>query len=53
MNGALISGFNFLQGVAVSGSDLFVVDNGNGTVGKYTTTGAVVNARLISGFSDP
>jgi hypothetical protein len=37
------------QGIAVSGSDLFV---GNQTgVGEYTTSGAVVNASLISGLT--
>ena len=40
-------------GIAVDGSDLFVVNNGNGTIGEYTTSGAVVNASLISGLNDP
>jgi uncharacterized delta-60 repeat protein len=44
------SGVNLPEGVAVAGSDLFVVDEQTGTIGEYTTTGAVVNASLISGL---
>jgi hypothetical protein len=40
-------------GIAVSGSSLFVTNYGNGTVGEYTTSGAVVNPTLISGLSGP
>ena len=39
--------------IAVSGSDLFVVNSGNGTIGEYTTSGGVVNASLVHGLSDP
>ena len=41
----------YSNGIAVSGSNLFVV-NGN-TVGAYTTSGATVNASLISGLTGP
>ncbi len=40
-------------GVAVSGSDLFVTNEGSGTVGEYTTSGATVMASLVSGLTDP
>jgi len=60
VNPALISGLPFPFGIAVSGSDLFVVNVGNfvmgvptGTIGKYTTAGAAVNPALISGLSSP
>ena len=32
---------------------IFVVNNSAGTIGKYTTSGAVINAALISGLSQP
>jgi hypothetical protein len=38
--------------IAISGYGLFVV-NRSGTIGEYTTTGATVNASLISGLSSP
>jgi len=41
------------RGIAVSGANLFVVNNGSGTVGEYTTSGATVNATLVSGLSIP
>ncbi len=58
VNASLISGLNFPYGIAVSGTDLFVTNNSNGsagtgTIGKYTTSGATVNASLISGLTDP
>jgi hypothetical protein len=56
MSGSLvnvISGLHGPQGLAVSGSNLFVVNQGNGTISEYTTSGAVVNASLISGLSSP
>ena len=39
--------------VAVSGSDLFVLDSGSEDVEEYTTSGATVNPALITGFSQP
>ncbi len=41
------------NGVAVSGSDLFVTSYSLGTIGEYTTSGATVNASLVSGLGVP
>ena len=41
------------DGIAVSGSDLFITNVNAGTVGEYTTAGATVNADLISGLTYP
>jgi hypothetical protein len=46
----LISGLNNPQGIAVSGTDIFV-RTGTG-VGQYTTLGITVNASLITGLYD-
>jgi hypothetical protein len=40
-------------GIAISGSDLFIANFNTGTVGEYTTSGATVNASLISGLDTP
>jgi hypothetical protein len=40
-------------GIAVSGSDLFVINFAGDTIGEYTTAGATVNAALISGLDGP
>jgi len=54
VNAALITGAeDDALGITVSGSDLFLTNNGNGAVGEYTTSGATVNAALISGLPDP
>jgi hypothetical protein len=53
VNAALISGLDDPLGVAVSGSDLFVINLVGDTVGEYTTAGATVNAALISGLDGP
>jgi hypothetical protein len=53
VNPALISGLSGPIGIAVSGSDLFVVNFNAGTIGEYTTSGATVNPALISGLSLP
>jgi hypothetical protein len=53
VNAALISGLDDPLGVAVSGSDLFVINFAGDTVGEYTTAGATVNAALISGLDGP
>jgi hypothetical protein len=63
VNAALISGLGYpgapsVDGVAISGNDLFAANYygggaGAGFVGEYTTSGATVNASLISGLSDP
>jgi hypothetical protein len=40
-------------GIAVDGSDLFVTNGFGNTIGEYTTSGATVNASLISGLNAP
>ena len=55
VNASLVTGLNAPSGIAVSGSDLFVVNNGSGgpgSVGEYTTSGATVNASLVSGLDE-
>jgi hypothetical protein len=42
-----------LNGIVVSGNNVFVASYGNGTIGEYTTSGATVNASLISGLNHP
>ena len=50
MNASLVTGLNGPSYIAVSGSNLFVL---NGTIGEYNaTTGAVVNASLVTGLND-
>ncbi len=34
-------------------ADIFVVNNGSGKIGEYTTAGATVNASLVTGLSYP
>src|SRR5215475_12685714 len=48
VNPALISGLQFPTDIAVSGSNLFVVDGDAEAIGLYTTSGATVNPALIS-----
>jgi hypothetical protein len=48
VNASLISGLtNGPEGIAISGTNLFVASYGSG-VGKYSTSGAVINPTLIS-----
>jgi hypothetical protein len=49
VNASLITGLNGPQGLAVSGSHLFVVNYYDATIGDYLTTGAVVKATLVKG----
>jgi hypothetical protein len=53
VNASLISGLTGPEGIAVSGSYLFVVNGVTGTIGEYATSGATVNASLISGLTEP
>lgn len=46
INADLVTGLNGPNGIAVSGTDLFVPLGGGG-IGEYTTAGATVNARLV------
>jgi hypothetical protein len=38
---------------ATARAQIFVVNHQNGTIGEYTTSGATVNASLISGLNNP
>ncbi len=55
INAFLLGGFDYPEGIAVSGSHLFVADGGNaytpGVIGEYTTSGATMNASLIPGLA--
>lgn len=67
VNALFITGLDAPQEIAISGNNLFVVnwnrvaqingfliiENTYGTVGEYTTSGATVNASLISGLWEP
>jgi hypothetical protein len=57
VNPALLSGSTFGGPIAVSGSDLFVVEGGTlgglPFIAQYTTDGATVNPVLISGLPAP
>src|SRR5215471_15960301 len=51
VNPALISGLVAPQSIAISGSQVFVANQGGaGTIGEYTTSGATVNPALITGL---
>ena len=43
----------FGGGIAVSGSSLFVANHVIGTISEFTTSGALVNASLVSGLNQP
>jgi hypothetical protein len=52
----LLTGYPGLSGptgIAVSGSDLFVANQTSGTIGEYTTSGATMNASLITRLTLP
>ena len=54
VNASLVSGLSQPVGIAVSGSNIYVTEKFNGTIGAYnTTSGAVVNANLVSGLNNP
>ena len=51
-NAVLVSGLSSPIGLAVSGSNLYVVNNGSNTIGEYdATTGASENPSLVSGLA--
>jgi hypothetical protein len=55
VNASLITGLNKIQGIAVSGSDLFVsTDNVGqpGVISEYTTSGALVNTLTFTNNGD-
>ena len=47
----LFAGAAFMP--ATARGQIFVVNNGNDTIGEYTTSGATINASLVSGLDDP
>ena len=53
INASLLSGFSSPYGIAVSGSNVYVTDASNGTVGEYTTSGTTINANLVTGLGSP
>ena len=54
VNAGLVMGLGSTpEGVAVSGTDLFVANAGNGTIGKCTTDGAIINRDFIIDVPDP
>ena len=50
VNASLISGLNEPASGAISGTNLFIMDQGGNFVGEYSTSGATVNASLITGL---
>jgi len=62
VNASLITGLSGPVGIAVSGSIMFVLNEGIffsgnpgciGSIGEYTTSGATVNASLVTGLCSP
>src|ERR1035437_854545 len=53
LNNSLASGLSGGYGIAVSEPYVYVTNAGTGTIGKYTTSGAVVNPALVSGLQGP
>ena len=51
MNPSFITGLSTPEEILILGSNIYVTNFGLGTVGKYTTAGAVVNASLITGLN--
>ena len=48
VNASLVTGLGSTpEGIAISGTDLFVANPGNATVGKYTTGGGIINRDFI------
>ena len=52
-NPTFVTGLDYVGSVVVSGSDPFVIHYALGVIGKYTTSGATVNAALVSGSQHP
>jgi uncharacterized protein YjiK len=51
--GGLFAAVLSLLSISAAHAQIFVVNNVSGTIGEYTTSGATVNASLISGLSTP
>lgn len=52
-NPTLITGLHNPGSIALWGSNLFVTNLSTGTIGEYTTSGATVNAALVSDGTNP
>jgi DNA-binding beta-propeller fold protein YncE len=54
VNPAFITGLSNPLDLATFGGNLYVVNNGTNSIGEYdATTGATINAALITGLNDP
>jgi len=53
INASLIPNLNGPQGIAISGTNLYVANFYSNTIGAYTTSGDVINSNLITGLSEP
>jgi uncharacterized repeat protein (TIGR01451 family) len=51
VNASLVTGLDKPEGIAVSGDDLFVANEGNGTIGEYTLAGTPIKPELITGLA--
>jgi DNA-binding beta-propeller fold protein YncE len=53
VSGTLFSELGAPEDIAVSGTDLYVTNGENGTIGEYTSSGVTVTTSLVSNLSDP
>jgi hypothetical protein len=53
LNTNLVAGLSEPQGIAISGTNIFVANYSGGTIGEYTLSGEVVSANLITGLITP
>ncbi len=54
VNAGLVMGLGSTpEGIAISGTDLFLANPGNSTIGKYTTDGGIINRDFIIDVPDP
>jgi hypothetical protein len=51
VSASLVTGLNHPEGIALSGTNLFVVNGGGYTIGEYTTSGSTVNPALFTGVN--
>lgn len=51
--GGLLVALLGMLSINVAHAQIFVANTGNGTIGEYTTSGATVNASLISDLNSP
>ena len=50
---ALITGLSYPETLAISGTNLFVVNEGVGAIAEYNTSGQPLNTTLITGLNNP